>query len=447
MTNDEREYIEPARGEWKERLARRKSGAPYGDERNVMIALEHAPLLRNRLQHNEFADQIEITSPFPWHHMSEIDAMMDWEETTWTDADRIELQIWLQAQGIPVSKANVTQDAVIACAHRRAYHPVREWLKGLQPRWDKKPRIKTWLVDYLGASDNLEYLEEIGPKFLIGACARIMQPGCQMDTMLVLEGATGLGKSTLVRLLSNGWYCDVFNDLANKDAAMGIQGVFIGELAEMTAIARSQTEAMKGFISRPRDTYRPPYGRNVVTRPRQVVFISTTNEHEYLNDVTGNRRFWPVDCSKVDLDALARDRDQLWAEAMMHWAHGFQWHLTEPGILLARREQELRRKVSVLEEKVLEYCDRRRADGVVRISMRDFLTQACGVAESDLSPAVGVMANNVMRVLTANGWLKQRPRGRAKRRVVMYEYVAARDPNFDADAKSQDPSQDMVKTP
>jgi putative DNA primase/helicase len=422
--------------EWKSRLAKKRSGEPYGDERNVMMALEEAPEFVGMLQYDAFADQIRVCRDPPWFK----GAANEWKNRTWSDGDRIELQAWLQTEGLPVNKAAVVQDSVIAVAQRNQFHPVREYLNGIRSKWDGQYRIETWLLAYLGGTDDVRYLKEIGPKFLIGAVARAMDPGCQMDTMLVLEGAQGLGKSTAVRALFNGWTSDVAHDMGNKDAAILIQGIWGAELSELTALARSQVEAVKAFISRRVDRYRPPYGRNAIDRPRQTVFIATTNECEYLQDTTGGRRFWPVDCEKIDIDAIARDRDQLWAEAVSRYLRGEHWHLDRPAEALAFREQNHRRRVSPLETAVLEYADRMREQGHKQLHMGGILRDALGIDPEQLGPNCGAFARDASRVLTANGWIRFKPTGRGKNRTVIYEYKNDRDPlSLLPEPPSQDP--------
>jgi predicted P-loop ATPase len=408
--------------DWKSRLAKKRNGEPYGDERNVIMALEEAPDLFGMLQYDAFADQIRVCRQPPWVKGSV------WKNRAWLDGDRIELQAWLQTEGLPVNKSAVVQDSVIATAQRSQFHPVREYLEGIRAKWDGEYRIKRWLVTYLGGTDDVRYLEEIGPKFLIGAVARAMDPGCQMDTMLVLEGAQGLGKSSAVRALFNGWTSDVAHDMGNKDAAILIQGIWGAELSELTALAKSQIEACKAFISRRTDRYRPPYGRNAIDRPRQTVFIATTNECEYLQDATGGRRFWPVDCEKIDVDALARDRDQLWAEAVTRYLRGEKWHLDRPAEALAYREQNHRRRVTPMEMDVLQYADRMITQGTTRLDMKSVLRDALGIDTTQTGPTSGPMAKEASRILTSNGWIRFKPTGYGKNRTVWYEYKSDRDP-------------------
>jgi putative DNA primase/helicase len=416
---------------WRSALAVRKNGEPIPDERNVMLALEKAPELVGMLQYDAFADQIRMFRPPPWPPYLRM-PVPQWTPKTWSDSDRIELQIWLQHQGLAVSRASVVQDAVIAVAQRSRFHPVEEYLTQVRQRWDGIARLDRWLIHYLGADDGhalrTKYLRWVGAKFLIGAVARIMVPGCQMDTILVLEGPQGLGKSSVVRVLFGDWCADVAHDMGGKDAAILIQGIWGGELSELTALAKSQVEATKAFISRRIDRYRPPYGRNAIDRPRQTVFIATTNECEYLQDPSGGRRFWPTDCRKIDLDALRQDRDQLWAEATQRFRDGEAWYLEHDAEALVFHEQEHRRLISPLETQVLAYTDRMRSEGQSRLDMRTILREALNVDTLEHGPTAGGIAKAVSRVLAANGWMRFRPTGRGANRVVNYEYAADRDP-------------------
>jgi putative DNA primase/helicase len=428
-----------ARPAWWAYLKKNGDGIPYANELNVMTALEHAPDFSGSLQYDEFADQIKVLKPLPWHVAQRGPLADDWTPAPWRESDRIELSMWLQSAGLMVNKSSVVQDAVIATAKRHGVHPLRSLLTTLGKVWDQVPRLDTWLIDYLGACDNPQYLKAVGPAFLIGAVARIMNPGCQMDTILVLEAQQGARKTSVVRLLAQGSFADLSHDLTSKDAAILIQGVWICEMSELTALARSKVEEVKAFISRIKDRYRPPYGRNAEDRPRQTVFIATTNEVEYLQDPTGARRFWPVDCRAINLDRLTEDVQMLWAEAVARWYRSERWHLPRSLEPFAYREQTLRRRVTPLETAVMIYVDAQRKASVPRIDMRTILRDALQVDPLSVGPAAGAIARDVSRVLNAHGWIKERPRGRGQNRVVYYVYLKERDPSFVMDDSPPDP--------
>jgi len=409
---------------WLSQLRTRKDGSIIPDEDNVMTALKLAPELRGLVQYNEFADLVELHRLPPWQTVSETSY-----PSSWTDDDRVRLQAWFQAQGIEVTKPSTVQDAVVAYAKLSSYHPVRNYLNEL--RWDGKGRIAGWLGEYLGADGDREYLEAIGPSFLISLVARVMQPGCKADCVLVLEGPQGLRKSAAACILAGEpWFSDSLPNLHSKDAAIQLQGRWIQELPELAAVRFSAVEAVKAFLSRAKDRYRPPYGRNAIDRPRHCVFIGTTNLHEYLQDETGGRRFWPVRCRKLDLEGLARDRDQLLAEAFEGYRNGSVWHLSPKLEDMARQQQELRRQISPQEEQVLEYLDGllgayKEKTGTCRgceVTMRELL-QAIRVNIERQGHEAGALAKQFSAVLAREGWEKLKPVGRHPNRRQPYQYI------------------------
>lgn len=401
---------------WQSTLSIKRDGTPHGNELNVISALDHAPELRGIVRYNEFADQIEIGKPPPWRDIG--------SEATWTDVDRIELQAWLQARDIQVGRASVVQDAVVTVARRATFNPVKDYLLGLE--WDREYRLSTWLQDYLGAKGDARYLDAIGPRILVGAVARILEPGCKVDTVAVLEGPQGLGKSRAVATLGCPWNADGVPDLSTKDAAIQIQGVWLVELEELASMSRADVEHVKAFLSRTVDRYRPPYGRNAVNRPRRCAFIATTNLQDYLKDETGNRRFWPIRCRDIRHKRIEADKDQLWAEAVHLYQSGFQWHLTDDDELLAEREQEARRLVPELESDLLDWLDKERSAGRNVVYMRDMLKEVAGISDfaKDRYHA-GAIGTQFSRTLIRNGWEKKPPTGRGENRKQPYEWTGS----------------------
>jgi predicted P-loop ATPase len=217
-------------------------------------------------------------------------------------------------------KDNVQEAANAVCLENR-FHPVRTYLNALE--WDGRPRLDDWLTAYLGAEDT-ELTRAFGRATLIAAVRRIRRPGTKFDTVLVLEGKQGTGKSTAIQILATSEYFSD-QDLLSLDAKQqmeALEGIWLFELSELGGMYRAYLDRMKAFISRTTDRGRPAWGRFREDRPRQVVFIATTNDEKYLRDNTGNRRFWPVKTSKIELESLCRDRNQLWAEAAHYEAHG-----------------------------------------------------------------------------------------------------------------------------
>ena len=217
------------------------------------------------------------------------------------------------------SKENVFE-ACMTLAATSPFNPVNEYLDELE--WDGTKRLDTWLIDYLGA-ENVPLNREIGRLVMIAAVRRARKPGTKFDQVLILEGKQGTGKSSALQILGGEWHSDAdLGPVESKEASIGLQGCWIFELGEMTAMGRSEIEALKAFLSRNADRYRAPYERALKSVPRRCVFIGTTNADGYLRDATGNRRFWPVRTGEIDLEKLKANRDQLWAEAAAAEASG-----------------------------------------------------------------------------------------------------------------------------
>lgn len=212
-------------------------------------------------------------------------------------------------------------DGIALAAAQHRYHPVQRYLEGLE--WDGVPRVGSWVNTYFPGTEMPDM--PIGGWWLISAVARAMRPGCQADHMLVLEGPQGAGKSTAASILGDEWFSAELGDVRDKDAAQSLAGVWIMEVPELDALRKADMTRTKTFLTLRCDHFRPSYGRTVVDRPRQCVFMGTTNERKYLHDASGGRRFWPVSVKTLDAEALYRDRDQLWAEALRLYRDGERW--------------------------------------------------------------------------------------------------------------------------
>jgi predicted P-loop ATPase len=206
------------------------------------------------------------------------------------------------------------------CIEHR-FDPIVDYLDSLD--WDETPRLDNWLITYLGASDT-PLNRAIGKLALVAAVRRVRKPGCKFDNILTLEGVEGTMKSTSIAVLAG---TENFSDqtiltASDKEQQELVRGVWVYEIADLTGIKKAEIEKIKAFASRTHDRARPAYGRRRIDAPRRCVFIGTTNEDEYLQSQTGNRRFWPVQTGVINIDALRRDRDQLWAEAAEVEAEG-----------------------------------------------------------------------------------------------------------------------------
>ncbi|QSQ18253.1 DNA primase [Myxococcus landrumensis] len=300
-------------------------------EANIFAVLLNSPEWRGVLRFNESTKQLEVEG-------GPLGMKPDLETLDVLVANWIQRSTYSQLGLRP--KAQTVAQQILAVAKRNSYDPVADYLKGLA--WDGKSRLDELLVTYFGARGDAGYLRAVGSKWAISAVARALQPGCKVDTVMILEGPQGLRKSTAFRILGGRYFTDAYIDVTNKDSAMLASQYWLIELAELSTFRKSEDQALKAFITRTVDTYRPPYGRTNVQSPRRCVWVGTTNEDDYLRDPTGHRRFWPVRCSHIDTEALTRDRDQIWAEAVARLNQGESWWLSSEEAAGAEQQAALR---------------------------------------------------------------------------------------------------------
>ena len=309
------------------------------------VTVMAGPEWKDVLRYNEFSGRAEFAKepPIPRRKPGDV----------WRDEDNAQLCCWLQHKGVLVG-TEVAREAVGVVAREISYHPVRDYLNGLT--WDGQPRLDTWLSLYLGAANN-QYTRAVGSCWLISAVARIFEPGCKADHVPLFIGPQGALKSSALRIVAvrNEWFTDHLPDLRDKDSRIVLMGKLIVEDSEFRP--RPNTlEAAKGFFSAQFDCFRRPYGRDAENVPRQNVFAATTNSDTPLNDETGNRRFWPVVCGKIDLNKLSRDCNQLWAEAVAHYRKGEKWWLDTPKLNdLAQKEQSKCYEPGVWDDLILSW--------------------------------------------------------------------------------------------
>jgi putative DNA primase/helicase len=281
---------------------------------NVYQILAHHPAWRGVVAYDEMALCLVKRKPPPYDggNVGEWDAQ-----------DDSRTAMWLTRNYDFTPSSSIVAEAVEVLGRTNGWHPVRTYLRSL--KWDGVKRLNGWLSKYLGVKQT-PYSARVSAWWLMGAVKRVLQPGAKFDYCLVLSGLQGKGKSTVFEILGGEWYGDTDLDLQSKDAMSALRGKLIYEIAEMGALARSEERRQKSFLSRRIDEYRPVYGRREIKAPRQLVFGGTTNEHEWQKDPTGGRRFWPVDCliDAIDHDGLRKDRDQLFAEALVRVESGEQ---------------------------------------------------------------------------------------------------------------------------
>ena len=325
--------------------------------------------------------------------------------------------------GFDPGKDNI-QEALERSCERVRFDPMLDYLSSV--KWDGQHRLDQWLITYLGA-ENTPLNRAFGRKTLIAAVRRVRQPGCKFDYMLVLEGSQGIGKSTALKILAGGDenFSDQKLDLHDpKMQQEAVSGVFIYEIAELESTRKAEVETVKSFLSRTSDNVRPAYGRFRVDRPRRCIFVGTTNagKHDgYLQDPSGNRRFWPVECQTIDLEALRRDVDQLWAEAVMAEAKGEPLEIGGDLYEAAAVQQGLRcRQDGWLE--MLEDVSGTRVeteDGLVeRIASKTLLTHHLGLSGAQINDFHTKRLGRVMRQLGWQGPEKMRAGGKEEGRPV-----------------------------
>ena len=271
-------------------------------------------------------------------------------------------------------KTSLVQEAIVHLAKENGFHPVLDYLDALA--WDGTARLHDLFKTGFGGIGNTEFLEEAGAKFCIGAVARIYEPGCKVDNMVVVTGDQGIGKSTAFSVLSNGWFSDSALVIGDKDSYMQMAGCWFYEVAELDSFRKAENTRIKQFLSSKKDKYRPPYGKHVVERPRQTILVGTTNEDQFLNDPTGSRRFVPIRASRIDIAWLVANREQLWAEAVVRYKAREAWHYADESAERLARESVAYQQDDVWEPTVYSFITRTKKP---LIYVLDVLTAGIGL--------------------------------------------------------------------
>lgn len=336
---------------WPSLLKKNENGSYDKSAENATIVLANDPRFKGNLRLDNFSHRVMITGPLPW--------CQDDFPRPWGNNDRallfIELEKFLHIRSYPIDDT-----AFQAVSTKNSFHPVKDYLNSLT--WDGIPRLDTLFIDYLGAADT-PYTRAVTRKAFVAAVARVMVPGIKYDTMTILAGQQGLGKSTLLSKLAGEWFTDSLSKMGDKEAQENIQGKWIIEIAELDALNRSDITSAKNFISKQSDHFRAAYGHFSETHKRQCVFFGTTNIHDCLHDMTGGRRFWPVDVGLIprkknvfqDLDA---ERDQIWAEAIHYWNAKETLFLSPELERAAKVVQEDHRDIDPWEESIRQFLDK-----------------------------------------------------------------------------------------
>lgn len=317
---------------WQTALELDKQGKIKDTLENIVLIIRNDSELES-IAFNKHRDGIDARDGLPWEQM----------KGGWNDSDNAALKVYLSNK-YGIYSPTKTKDAILAVAAERSYHPIKEYLDHL-PEWDGIDRVETLLIDYFNATDN-SYTRAVTRKMMVAAVARIVHPGTKFDSVLILNGPQGIGKSTFFAKLAGDWFSDslTLTDMKDKAGPEKLQGYWILELGELAGMRKTDVEVVKSFISRSDDKYRASYGVNVESHPRQCIIVGSTNaESGFLRDITGNRRFWPVrisgDGKRKAWQMSVYDVEQIWAETLVLYAKGEKLYLEGSDVELATNEQ------------------------------------------------------------------------------------------------------------
>lgn len=346
---------EPAGGDqidlsWLSRLKVDATGRYEKTINNVVLILENDPLLKDRIALDEFASSGMVLGALPWDPRE--------KKRRWEDVDSASFYRYIETF-YGITGREKLDNALLIVSSQHKINDVKHYLQGLT--WDGTPRLETLLPDYLGAEDT-PYTRAVMRKSLCAAVARAVQGSVKYDYMPIFTGPQGIGKSTFLANLGLDWFSDSLTTFEGKDAAELIQGVWIVEVGELTAMSRQETSAVKQFLSKKDDIYREAYGRHTKKYPRRCVFFGTSNDAAFLKDATGNRRFWPVDvglhpAKKSVWDDMPGEVDQIWAEAYTYWVLGEPLYLPKEIEAMAQEQQEAHREETGKEGMIRDFLD------------------------------------------------------------------------------------------
>ena len=326
-------YGEDDDDEWMKNIQYTAKGNIENSISNIVTIMEGDPRIKGKFRYDAFSNRAVVLSGVPWGVIT--------EDHDFQDVDDSGLRDYLEKVYGLQSMAKV-EDAKNLVFDRGKFHPVRDYIKSLPP-WDGKKRIETVFHDYLGADDTL-YTREVAKIHFVAAVKRVFEPGYKYDTMVILAGKQGLGKSTFIANVSKGWYSDSLYTIKGKEAAELLQGMWHIELGEMSAMKKADRDATKAFLSKQNDVFRVAYAKNTTRFPRQCVFWGTSNEYNFLRDPTGDRRSFPIDCGitaaeKDVFHDLPDEVDALWQEAYALYQQGEKTYLTGEALTLAIKVQ------------------------------------------------------------------------------------------------------------
>jgi hypothetical protein len=395
--------------DWYSRCLTGAEDRPLSNLANALLALREDPVWGGVLAYDGMLRASMLMRPVPVHGAAP--ELGEFKPRPLRDEDVSSIQEWLQIAGLTTIGKDPTHQAVDLRSVECNYHPVRDYLNGLE--WDGVERLESWLHTYLGA-ENTPYAQGIGRMFLVSVVARIFDPGCKVDYMVILEGPQGTRKSTACSILGGEWFSDTIpENVASKDAQQHLRGKWLIEFGEMHALGKSETTALKAFITRRIEIYRPSYGRKEVHEPRQCVFIGTTNKAQYLRDETGGRRFWPVKVAVVrpiNTDLLVEFRDQLFAEAVHRYRAGERWW---PDDVFEQEhiqpEQEARFEADAWEEPIEDYLRNQQEVTLMQVARMALSMETARLGTAD--------QRRITAILDRLGWERGRKEAGTKHQI------------------------------
>lgn len=392
--------------DWKAALVwqRKKVASVVG---NAITLLVNEPPWKDVVGFNDFTGQIEKLKDPPWH---EHDRPAGKLTGPWTDADTTRTRAWLtrEWEDTDFTKSDVNE-ALRVVAEKRRFHPVRDFLEGAAAEYDGRPRADTWLVRLAGAKD-MPLVRAQGAKWLISAVARVFEPGCQVDHVLVLRGPQDSRKSTALRALAvrDEWFHDEVQPTGKDGQIQLVSGVWIALDDEFAGLRGGNERRKKSFITRRTEKFRSPYDKWDQRHARQCVLAAAVNEETILTDPTGGRRYWIIDVQQFDVDALKKELRQLWAEAVHRYRAGEKWYLDDAKLVFAAAKvQDAARARDAWEEPVAKWLAKKPAgEGV---TTHDVLRGCVFTLEERMAHSDDEMRDAELRianVLRSLGWTK-----------------------------------------
>ena len=383
---------------WRADLVMNEEGSPKASvTKNWALLLENHPAMNRALAYDAFRMLVVLVRRPAW----ERDTGEPWEPRALRDSDYQNAVMWLETLHM-APKVTSIKPVIFSVAEKYQFDPLTEYLEGLV--WDGTPRVDEFFRRYFGVDParSSNYANIVSRRFLISCVARALRPGCKVDTMPIIEGPQGLMKSSGIKAFTGEqFFSDELSEIGSKDAKLEMQGKWVFEIAEMHRMNAAETNAVKKFLSQSTDRFRPPYGTTVIEAARRCAMIGTINPdgNAYLKDSTGARRFWPVTATKVDIDAIRRDRDQIWAEAVTLLKAGEPWWIQAGEIDVVEEQQAERTDIDVWTDLVLDAIK-----GRTSILLSELIRQV-GIPAKDAGDRHSARIGRIMRSV---GWMATR---------------------------------------